>query len=382
MDLHDQKPSLLIVDDSKLVLNIAVSVLRALDLPVYTAENGRQGLDIMMTKTVDLVITDLMMPVMDGFDLIARIRQEERFRQTYIIVMTALDEVADKVKALNLGANDYTVKPLDVNEFRARVQAGIRETQLKRQLSEALERLDQELKLVAALQRRFLPKSLPRDGRFESAAYYRPWSRAGGDYYDCFLDDKSRLVLVVADVSGHGASAAVLMGILRALLKITVSAGGTAAQIMSKLNRALLENIGDDPDFITLFLGLVDPERRRLNYSSAGHGDMLILGPERNRLQRLASGGTVLGCFESEWREEFLDLKSGQTLVLYTDGLIEAINSQDKEFGRDSLESFLLSADPMLQPRDLVSMIRAEVERFTQGTVFTDDVTIFLTRFL
>ncbi|MFH1091345.1 MAG: response regulator, partial [Pseudomonadota bacterium] len=166
--------SILLVDDADLLLKLAARILRVLNLPVFTAANGREAWEFMHRKPADILITDIMMPEMNGFDLIRGLRQEPRFQQTYIVVMTALDRVEDKVKALELGANDYVVKPLEASEFRARVRTGVREMRLKRDLNRAMGLLDYELKLVAQLQRRLLPKSLPEGENFESAVLYLP----------------------------------------------------------------------------------------------------------------------------------------------------------------------------------------------------------------
>ncbi|MFH1091515.1 MAG: PP2C family protein-serine/threonine phosphatase, partial [Pseudomonadota bacterium] len=208
-----------------------------------------------------------------------------------------------------------------------------------------------------------------------------PASRAGGDYYDFFLDARGRQVVTVADVSGHGASAAVLMGMLRALLKVLVAKGDTASEVMVLLNQALLENIGDDPDFISILIGLIDENRRRLNFCSAGHGHMLLMGPAKGELRSLPSGGTVLGCFEATWNDDFVDLSPNQSLVLYTDGLIEVANEEGEEFGRRRLEELLRKVDPVENPAELVERIRTEVTEFAEGAIFPDDLTLFIIKF-
>ena len=327
------------------------------------------------------MVTDLMMPEMGGFELISTIRRDRGLTQPHIIVMTALSQVHDKVKALSMGANDYTVKPLDANEFKARVQAGIREVRLKKELTEALKSLDRELQMVGRLQRRLLPKVLPSGTHFRAAADYQPCSRAGGDYYDCFYDSLGRLVVTVADVSGHGASAAVLMGMFKALLHIFASMNQNTRELISSLNTALLANIGDDQDFVSAFIGLVDPENLDFNFCSAGHGDMIVFGPDEGQIKHLEAGGTVLGCFETSWQEENLKLKSGQTLILYTDGLIEAINSREEEYGRKRLEKLLLETKPGIDPEELLSLIRTDVENHAQKTPFPDDITLFVMKF-
>jgi phosphoserine phosphatase RsbU/P len=376
------KPNILIVDDSEMVLKFAVRVLSGLDVPIRVAINGRDALEQMARQPADIVVTDLMMPEMDGFELIRRLRSGRCFEQTQIIVMTALDQVTDKVRALGLGANDYAVKPLDASEFKARIQASIRETRLKKQLTHAVNLLDRELRLVGSLQRRLLPKVLPQGEHFATAALYEPCNQAGGDYYDCFWDDLGRLVVTVADVSGHGASAAVLMGMVRALLKVLVVQGETASEVVGRLNEALLDNIGDDPDFISLFLAFIDLEQQCINFCSAGHGDMMLVGPNKGDIHCLDAGGTVLGCFSGEWQEEIVGIRPEQSLILYTDGLIEAVGADNEEFGRSRLERLLRALDPNVTPLETVERIRKEVETFTQGSDFSDDVTLFVMKFL
>jgi sigma-B regulation protein RsbU (phosphoserine phosphatase) len=373
---------MLIVDDSPMVLNFATHVLGRLGIPITTAADGREGLEKMRDLAADILITDLMMPEMDGFELIERVREDDRFARTHIIVMTALEQVEDKVRALQLGANDYTVKPLDANEFRARVQAGIREMRLKKQLMHVLDSLDREMKLVAHLQRRLLPKSLPQSESYQTAAYYLPWSQAGGDYYDCFIDKHGRLVVSVADVSGHGASAAVLMGMFRALLKHMVAEGSSAADLVSRLNEALLDNIGDDPDFITSFIAFVEPEKGRLNYCAAGHGGMVLLGPEKGSLEYLPAGGTVLGSFDGPWEDSTALFAPGAFLVLFTDGLLEAEGLDSEQFGRPRLERVLREFDPTDHPQELVDRMEKSVKEFVGDRDLGDDLTIFVLKLL
>ncbi|MBU2548808.1 MAG: fused response regulator/phosphatase [Proteobacteria bacterium] len=381
MEWKDDDMSILVVDDSRIVVRFASRVLSDMDLPIFTADNGRQALDRLREHAADLVITDLMMPEMDGFELISRLRADERFQDVHIIVLTALDQVTDKIRALELGANDYSVKPLEAGELRARVQAGIREIRLKKALKSALKALDNELRMVGRLQQRLLPRGLPQGERVRSAVFYRPCSRAGGDYYDLFTDDRGRLFFTIADVSGHGASAAVLMGMVRALLKVLTPEGESAARIVERLNGALLDNIGSDPEFVSFFLGLFHQDSMRLNFCSAGHGDMFLLGPGPGRVFRLPAGGTVLGFFQGAWEDAFLALEPGQCLVLYTDGLTEAVDSREREFGRDRLEKLLTGWDPSRDPAELVDFIRAEVEAYAGGVEFADDMTLFVIQF-
>ena len=381
MDTSNNDMTILVVDDTSMVLRFAAHVLSGLGARLITAVNGAEALEVMEREAVDLLVTDLMMPELDGFELISRLKTDSRFEQTHIIVMTALDQTRDKVRALELGANDYTVKPLDAMEFQARVKSGLREMRLKRELDAAWQSLDREMRQVADLQQRLLPRRLPQGDRFAAAGWYRPWSRAGGDYYDCFFDGQGRLIASVADVSGHGASAAVLMGVFRALLKLAVAEGGSAADMIGRINEALLDNIGSDPDFITAFLAVIDVDAGRINYCAAGHGDMMAVPASGGAPVRLPAGGTVLGCFSGVWSEGWLDLGPGGSLVMYTDGLVEAADGRGEEFGRARLAAILAETSPGAGPEDLIGVIRQRVEEFTAGTELPDDVTLLVLQF-
>ena len=378
---NDSELSVLIVDDSRIVLNFATRVLKDVEINVSFAIDGREGYEMIRQNPPDLLITDIMMPEMDGFELISRIREDERFDRIHIIVMTALDQVEDKVRALNLGANDYTVKPLDAMELKARVRAGLREIQLKNKLGDALSALDQEMVRVANLQKRLLPIKLPDGDRVSASACYIPWSRAGGDYYDFFEAPDGRKVFTVADVSGHGASAALLMAMVRALLRVFVGTSSSVSEIVQRLNASLMDHIGNDPDFVTLFLALYEPDSGRLEYCSAGHGDMLLVGPEAGEIKRLESGGTVLGCFSSDWTESGVEVVSGQSLIMFTDGLIEVVNASGEEYGMERLEKLLLESGPVREPEEWVNLIRRGALRFASDDDFADDLTIFVIGF-
>ena len=381
MSFSDKELNILVVDDSEMTLKFAAHILNKLGLASDTALNGRLALEKMEKNPPDLLVTDLMMPEMDGFELITRMRKDPRLKQTHVIVITALGQVEDKVRALSLGASDYTVKPLNADEFKARVQAGLREIRLKKELQAAYQNLDREMQLVERLQRRLLPKNLPSGDRFEAAVSYRPCSRAGGDYYDCFVDGRGRWVFAMADVSGHGAAAAVLMGMTNALLKVLATAGNSAGEIVTRLNEALLEHIGEHPDFVSFFLALMDPDSRRLNICSAGHDGMFLIGPDKGMVQKLEAGGTVLGCFPGQWPEEFVDLDINRSLVLYTDGLVEAVNPEEQEFGIRRLRTLLENASPDRTPSELVEQISAGVRGFAGGLEPSDDETLFIIRF-
>ena len=377
----NDEPSVLVVDDSPKILRFSREALGRLNIRLRFAVNGRDAWRKMRADPPDILITDIMMPVMDGFELIETVRKDEDFRQTYIIVMTGLEEVEFKVKALGQGADDYTVKPLDLGEFQARVQTGLREVRLRRELTGTLHALDRELQRVAELQQRLLPKTLPQGDGFETAVLYEPCLRAGGDYYDCFLDQRQRYVVAVADVSGHGASAAVLTAVFRALLRVIAPQCDTAAAILARINEELIEQMGDEAAFVTAFLAIIQTGDRIINYCNAGQGNMVLWGPEASRTQYLLTGGTVLGSLQETWRDGYENYLPGQFLLLYTDGLIEAVNAADDQYGRKRLETLLNDTDPGITPVDLVGRLRGALEEYIDGGAVADDISILTLKF-
>ena len=374
-------PTLLLVEDSPLLLALAKRMISSLAVNIICANNGREAWEVIDRQTIDILVTDIIMPEMTGFDLIVKLRADHRFKDVFILVMTSLDQVADKVRALSSGANDYVVKPLEPQEFQARVASGIKEVTLKKQLRLAMATLDDELKAVAKIQKKLLPESLPSDERVSLAVSYQPWSRSGGDYYNGCYDENGRLIITLADVSGHGAGAAVLVAMFRVIFDTTMALGLPVHKFMWELNRALLKQIGKEPTFITACMAIMSPDGREVEFCSAGHGDQYLIGPAKGEVRHLTSGGPVLGFFDSLWECQRFSVQPGQTLLMFTDGLIEAVNADNEEFGTNRLEAVLNGLDPLTEPQRMVDALLEAVKQFSGPVEFSDDVTILVTSF-
>ena len=242
------------------------------------------------------------------------------------------------------------------------------------------QRLETQLEVARQVQLALLPARDPQLEGFEISAYNFPTEEVSGDYYDWVRIYDDQIGMVIADVSGKGMPAALLMAFLRASLRAATHIGYAPAISMSKVNYLLWESI-ERNQFVTAFYGIFDATNRTLAYSNAGHNPALLM--EADGSARFEErGGVPLGMFrDTRYYEYYLTIESGQLLVLYTDGLTEARNSTEEEYGRDRLvESVRKCRD--LSAREIVDYIHRDVITWTDGQGADDDVTIFIIKAL
>jgi len=225
-----------------------------------------------------------------------------------------------------------------------------------------------------------LPARDPELEGFDISAYNFPTEEVSGDYYDWVRIYDDQIGIVIADVSGKGVPAALLMAFLRASLRAATHIGYAPHISMSKVNYLLWESI-ERNQFVTAFYGILDATNRTLSYSNAGHSPALLMkadGTERFEER----GGVPLGMFrDSRYYEYFETIEPGQVFVLYTDGVTEAMNSTDEEYGRDRLVT-AVRACRHLPAREMIDFIHRELTVWTEGRGAHDDVTFFIIKAL
>lgn len=270
-------------------------------------------------------------------------------------------------------------------------QAGLfgRATQslvLRNQLGEVLRELHRELEVVAEIQRSLLPETIPAIPGFELAAHYQTSDRAGGDYYDFFPLGEHTWGTFIADVSGHGTPAAVLMAITHAIAHTRPSDRAMPGAVLAYLNHHLARTYTRSGTFVTAFYATLDPASRMLTYSTAGHNPpRLLRGGHVRSVDR--PGGLPLGIFEAETYGDFtIQVERGDLLLLYTDGITEAMAPPDESgsrelFGVERLDEVLRGCSDA-HPQWCVERICDAVEAFTCGAAATDDRTLVAIRCL
>ncbi len=249
-----------------------------------------------------------------------------------------------------------------------------------KRLQEAHDEIDHEMKQIAALQRSLLPERLPRIPGLDIAASYKTAARAGGDYYDFFDLGDGRWGLWIADVSGHGARAAVVMAMLRTLLHARCQQHCCPAELLALANRSLCEQSDRyDSGFVTAFYGVYDPADRTLRYVSAGHNPPLLVD-RATRVRELDETQTLPLGVDSGCTFDLAQtsLSAGDTLLLYTDGITEATNEHGEMYGRDRLLSCVCEDVPNAQ--HIIDCVTHKLLGFTHGGVQSDDQTLVALR--
>ncbi len=276
--------------------------------------------------------------------------------------------------------NSYSEDDLEVLKMLAsQVAIIIEKVMLHEQLIEK-KRLQGQLEVARQVQLELLPPNDPQLPGYDISAYNFPTEEVSGDYYDWVAIYDDQLAIVIADVSGKGVPAALLMAFLRASLRAATHVGYATHISMAKVNYLLWESI-ERNQFVTAFYGILDAANRTLSYSNAGHNPPLLIN-EEGEPRFIERGGLPLGMFrETRYYEYFLSLEPGEMLVLYTDGATEALNPAGEEFGRDRLAEVVKSGRT-LTAREVVASLEREVLKWTDGLGATDDVTFFVIKAL
>ncbi|HYR46909.1 MAG TPA: GAF domain-containing SpoIIE family protein phosphatase, partial [Thermoanaerobaculia bacterium] len=261
--------------------------------------------------------------------------------------------------------------------FANQAAAAIETARLHREAIEK-ERIERELELAAAIQREILPRSLPEIAGLELAAANLPTRHVGGDYYDFFPLSRGRLAFLVADVSGKGVPAALLVSTVHAAVHLQIDEAKTIVELVEKIDRHL-QRYAATRKFLTLFFGLIEPDTGVLRYVSAGHNPALLLR-RSGEIARLDATGVPVGMFASaSWKEEVVAIAPGDLLCLYTDGLTEAANEAEEEFGMERLAT-ALARGRELPVGQICDRIFADVAEFALGMPQYDDQTLLLVR--
>lgn len=385
--------NILVVEDEP---NLALGLEDDLRLDGYEVEGARDGETAVLRAlehSFDLIILDVMLPRKDGFQVCRQLRQAGL--QTPIILLTARTLESDKVLGLDLGADDYVTKPFSPRELRARVRAILRQRQSW--LQEHFH-FDQEVQVAADVQQRLFPQFRPPLTTLDYVGVCQPAQAISGDYYD-FLDvAPGKLGLLVADVAGKGISAALLMASLHACIRTHAPLlSDRCSEVVAKAN-ALLYEASNAERFATLFYAVYDDATRILTYVNAGHEPPLVLcdhgqaqplgqrdeGQFRSPRTYLHLDSTVLpvGIFPALCVvQRSIQLTPGHWLLIFTDGITEALDKREEEFGRERLLK-LIAGNSNRTAAEMRDAILAEVNNHRGGQPQSDDLTLIVAHVL
>ncbi|HDQ41750.1 MAG TPA: response regulator [Desulfonatronum sp.] len=321
MQSGDAPISVLIVDDSKTVRRYLESFLRGRYLLMLAAD-GMEAVRCLREQGSEICLLDMNMPRMDGLEVIRHVRNTLRDNDLYILVLTADDSSEQKTTALNAGANDYLIKPVEEAELLARIGVAERQVRLTRSLRRAYAAIYQEIDQIAQLQRRLLPTASPLIPGIAVQSLYVPSSQASGDYFDYFTLPDGGLRVVMADVSGHGARAAFIMSMVRTMIRFTNGHGRDLARLFSLINDQLRFFVSDEGDFVTLFAADIHPGRGIMEFINAGHTPVMVVIDHASP-QRLKATMPALGVFPIAFTTQSTQLGETSIVFLFTDGCYE-----------------------------------------------------------
>jgi sigma-B regulation protein RsbU (phosphoserine phosphatase) len=342
--------TILVVDDNELNRDLLSRRLRRDGHIVVVAEHGRAALDRLAQQPFDLVLLDIMMPELTGYEVLEIMKGDVELSHIPVVMITAATEEESIVRCLLLGADDHLPKPFNPTILRARVGSSL----AKKRLHDAEQRharsLERELEIGREIQLGFLPDEIPAPAGWELRAHFRPARQVAGDFYDAFALPGGRVAIVLADVCGKGVGAALFMALFRSLFRALAEPQFAAASDVSEGLRATVQGTNDyiarthgrANMFATVFFGVLDPASGTLEYVNAGHELPVVLAADGGVRTRLSPTGPAVGLMPDltfgVGRE---CIGRGETLLAYTDGVVDARNSAEESYGEERLMALL-----------------------------------------
>jgi sigma-B regulation protein RsbU (phosphoserine phosphatase) len=381
----EEQRRILIVDDERLNIKVLADLLKP-NYKIMAAISGEQALKAVRSENPpDLILLDVMMPEMDGYEVCRKLKADENTREIPVIFVTAMGQESDETRGLELGAADYITKPISPAIVEARVRTQMERKHHLDQLQEAYriinaqkDRMQEELNVGRDIQLSMLPHTFPpfpKHDEFQLHATMQAAREVGGDFYDFFFIDEDHLCVCVGDVSGKGVPAALFMAITKVLIKSRAADDFSTASILTHVNDEICEN-NESSMFVTIFLGILDIQNGDFVFTNAGHNPSYIKRADSTleRLEKLH--GPVVGAMEGlAYGEMQMSLVKGDMLLAYTDGVTEAMDIDERLFSEERLVQHLLSQD-FDTPESLTDATIERVEGFAGEAEQADDITL------
>lgn len=375
-DLSDCR--VLVVDDVKTNVDILVEALRG-DYKLSVALGGQQALRAIERNPPDLVLLDIVMPDLDGYEICRRLRAADATRELPIMFLSSLEDAKDKARGFEVGGNDYLTKPFEMLEVKARVRSLLKAKAYADAVRAAAER---DLRIAREIQTGLLPADIEAQTKgtgLEVSALLEPARQVGGDLFEVRRMIDGKVLVAVGDVSGKGIPAAIFMAVTTTILRAMAREGLPPEAILRRLNDELLDQ-NPRGMFVTLQLLVFDPGNRRVTCASAGHHAAVRIREAGAPELMFTSSDRVLGLLPSaETSSTAIDLAPGDTFVLFTDGVTESFGPGDDLFGEDRLLA-QLGAAPVRSAREASLGLLEAVRDHAAGTKQSDDITILTAR--
>ncbi len=348
------------------------------------ARNGMEALEIMVaTPDIEIVLLDINMPEMDGLTLLAKLNEMHR-PALRVIMVSAYGDMANIRQAMNNGAFDFAIKPIDMDDLSATIKKAIEQIcyvhESQKEHSQLVS-LKKDLMTARDIQQYILPRVFPPfpedSDKLDIYASMEAAKDIGGDFYDFFRIDDDHIAFVIGDVCGKGITAALFMAVSRTIIRSKGLQYGRAGACMTASNR-LLAAYSVDCMFVTVFCAIYNTKTGLVTYCNAGHNPPHLLRSDGSVEVLPKSKNVLVGIFDDmEYEENTLQLASGDTLVMFTDGVTEAWNPQKMEFGTERLNA-ILGGLVDKGSRQIVDTIKTAITDFAEGAEQSDDITMLV----
>ncbi|MES2521983.1 MAG: SpoIIE family protein phosphatase [Gemmatimonadota bacterium] len=379
----------LVVDDLEVNRELLSRRLTRMGHTVVCVNDGQQAVDRVRAEPWDLVLLDVMMPVLDGIGALTAIKGDPATQHVPVIMISANTEIESVVKCIELGADDYLPKPFDPVLLRARVGSSLEKKRFRDREQAYSRRMQRDLEVGARIQRDFLPEDLPVVAGYEFAARFEPAREVGGDFYDAFALADGSVVLVLGDVCDKGVGAALFMALFRTLIRSgsvaqadDLSAATAEARVLNvvmRTNDYIALTHGRTNMFATLFVGTLDPASGTIAYVNGGHEPPRVVRPDGSIRTLLPPTGPAVGMLPGiPFGQGAVTLEPGETLFVLTDGVTESRSPAGVLLGDLAVDTLVQSG-----PRGadaLLSEVLAAVMAHAAGEPAADDVTMLAVR--
>ena len=378
------RTKILLVDDDEMLLAGLKRQLRK-HFRVDTAISGEDAVQ-MVTENgpYAVVVSDYMMPGMNGIELLRRVKQTNP--HTIRMMLTGSADMTTAIKAVNEGSiYKFHPKPCPAETLGEAIQSGIEAYQKVMTDQTRLENVQKHLTDASRLQQNLKPKFEPQIDGYDIAGRSIPCDETGGDYYDFIHPnewDQDKIGVVVADVIGHGISAALLMASVRASFRERILSPGSGISIVSDVNKRLVQDIEELNLFITMFYSEIDIKEKCFRWVHAGHESALSYDPAPDTFETLGGDGLPLGVMKGwVYKEAMIPIHPGQIILIGTDGIKEACNPLHEHFGNERLQ-MIIKYNHQKSARDILDEVYNALERFRGSAERKDDETMVVIKVL
>jgi len=376
-----KKTKVLIVDDTPENIQVLMGTLQD-QYAIVAAINGEKALKLAVAEPQpDLILLDIMMPAMDGFEVCQRLKSNTATREIPVIFLSALDDTVNKVKGFSVGAVDYISKPFHPEEVLVRVNTHLTIHRLSQEVQAQRDQLENELKVVSELQRNLLPEMLPDIHGLKLAVHYETSRYAGGDYYDVVKLPDDRCGLLVADSEGHSAPATVMMAMTCSLFRSCPDLHDQPDRVLDFINTYLCKV--NKESFVTALYAVYDGNHRTLRISRAGHPLPILFKPSENSAREVTCKGVFMMGVEPYTHVPVTEIRldAGDRLLLYTDGVPERFNPERRLYGEERLLRQMERSIGLDDPQILLNDLVRDLEDFAGGRPANDDQALLLVTF-